>query len=46
MLPDLAEGSFELREDLPGLLLGQHAIEVLLDIHAEVGELAVFKHEV
>lgn len=46
MLSYLTEGSFELREDLPGLLLRQNTIEVLLGVNAEIGELAMFKHQI
>lgn len=44
MLSYLPEGSFELREDLPGLFLRQNTIEVLLGVYTEIGELAMFKH--
>lgn len=46
MLSYLTEGSFELREDLPSLLLRQNTVEVLLGVYAEIGELAMFKHQI
>lgn len=46
VLSDLPKGSLELREYLPSLLLGQHAIEMLLDIDTKVGELAMFEHKI
>lgn len=46
MLSYLPEGSLELHEYLPCLFLRQNSIEVLLDVDTEVGELAMFKHEI